>query len=307
MISGLSGASALGIAGFGVLEQFRVAKVDTKQLAQLGRRGVQHIGADRLVESLHRLDEFRQILAKHRGALAGAAVRHRAMPDHADKQKQAARRAGQLDMFLSEILLRRVGAAGLRSGHHGGRSILGGKFMKADQRLAVHMKPGVDPGRELARIVKVPVGIVDMRLLPRRAREQPVRGERAKDELAAEDRAEHFHHQRMLHHVDKDLPLIQQVPDAALEVDLVGMLAMEMGRGLRLVGMGVDDPVGLCHLLGREDAFGQIVSRSVQQGIDGLVGTLVPIGRHLVHISIHSCAGSFLNFQIRFGPAMTLR
>ena len=210
-------------------------------------------------------------------------------------------------MFLREILLRRVGAAGLRSGHHGGRAILGGEFMKADQRLAVHMEPGVDPGRELARIVKVPVGIVDMRLLPRRAREQPVRGEGAEDELAAEDRAEYFHHQRMLHHVDKDLPLVQQVPDTALEMDLVGMLAMEMGRGLRLVGMGVDDAVGLRHLLGGEDAFGQIVSRPVQQGIDGLVGTLVPVGRHFIHDSIHSCAGSFLNFQIRFGPAMTLR
>ena len=111
----------------------------------------------------------------------------------------------------------------------------------------------------------------------------------------------------MLHHVDKDLPLVQQVPDTALEMDLVGMLTMEMGRGLRHVGMGVDDTVGFCHLLGGEDAFGQIISRPVQQGIDGLVGTLVPIGRHFIHDSIHSCAGSFLNFQIRFGPAMTLR
>ena len=195
-------------------------------------------------------------------------------------------------MLVGECLGGRVDTARLGAGNDGRRAVLGGEFMKADQRLAVHMETGIDTGRKFVRIVKVPIGVVDMRLLPWRAGKKTVCGERPKDELATQNRTENLHHQRVLNHVDKYLTLVQKVPDPALKMDLVGVLTMKMGGRLRLVGMRIDDPVRLGHLLGRENAFRQIVSRPVQQSLDSLLGTLVPVHRHFVHDSIHSCAGS---------------
>ena len=146
-----------------------------------------------------------------------------------------------------------------------------------------------------------------MRFLARRAGKKTVRGIGAKDEFLAKDLAEYFHHQRVLNHVDKHLALVQQVPDAALEVDLVLMPAMEVRCCLHTVGMRVDDAIGLGNLGFRENALDKVISGTGQQRLDGGVGMLVPVLCGLCHVSIHSCAGSFLNFHTRFGPAMTLR
>ena len=111
----------------------------------------------------------------------------------------------------------------------------------------------------------------------------------------------------MLNHVNEHLALVQQVPDAALQMDLVLMTTMEMRGRLRRIGMRVDDAVGLGDLFFGKDAFDEIISGAGQQRVDSGLCMLVPIMRGLCHVSIHSCAGSFLNFHTRFGPAMTLR
>ena len=234
------------------------------------------------------------------------------MPDHADKEQQASRRTAQLDMFTGEIISTGIDAAALRAGHDSSRAVFCGKFMQCNQRLAIHVKSGIDADRKLALVMQVPVGIVDMRLLPRGTGEKPVCRKRPEDELAPEDRAKNLHHQRMLHHIDENLPFVEQVPDTPLQVDLVGMAAMEMCCRLHTIGMMIDDPVCCGDLLRAEDTFDKIISGAVNERIYGLIRHLIPMLMIKVlacfgHDNIHSWLGSFLNFQIRFGPAMTLR
>ena len=88
-----SGRAAFGVAGVGFLEKLGIAQLDTEKLAKFRGGGVKDVTLHRPVEGLHRLDELWQVLAKDGCALAPAVVRHGAVPDHPDKQKQAAGRA----------------------------------------------------------------------------------------------------------------------------------------------------------------------------------------------------------------------
>ena len=80
--------------------------------------------------------------------------------------------------------------------------------------------------------------------------EKPVCRKRPEDELAPEDRAKNLHHQRMLHHIDENLPFVEQVPDTPLQVDFIRMTAMEMCCRLHTIGMMIDDPVCCSDLSG---------------------------------------------------------
>ena len=103
-----------------------------------------------------------------------------------------------------------------------------------------------------------------MRLLARRARQQPVCRKRPKDELATQNFSKDLHHSRMLDHINENLSLIQQIPDPPLQVNLVRMGAMKMRCPAGLIRKMMDDPVGLSNLLCIKNRFKQMIARPLQ-------------------------------------------
>lgn len=87
------------------------------------------------------------------------------------------------------------------------------------------------------RRVIVPVGIIDVRLLPRPTRKNPVGGNRAHRETRSEKRPHDLHELGMGGHTRKHLAFRQQVPDAPLQVDRPGfprrsLKVSDFGRGV---------------------------------------------------------------------------
>ena len=72
----------------------------------------------------------------------------------------------------------------------------------------------------------------------------------------------------MLDHINENLSFVEQIPDAALQMNLVSMLTMKMRCCLRSVRMMVDNPVGLSNLHLVKNALKQMIAWTIKQSID---------------------------------------
>ena len=104
-----------------------------------------------------------------------------------------------------------------------------------------------------------------MRLLTRRPGQQTVSSKRTENKIAPKHLGKHRHHSWMLHHINENITLVQQIPYTALKMNLVRMRAMKMSRCLRFIRMKIDNAVSLGNLLTRKYGWEKVIARSLNQ------------------------------------------